>query len=599
MSSKKPSTLKRILSFFKDRKKTVVFLFVLIGVSQTASITVPFISKVLIDALTAFIKNGGALPWHALIYCALGILAATVTSSVLQSIYNYYLFEMVTKVEDKIRSQAFEKYLQLHSLYHHGASSGQIIGRIERGGVSLYTTINDIFGQNIIPPLIIFVGSFTALLYENIWIALAILIPFPIYLLATRSIANKIYLIEQRSNDAFEGVSKEMYDVAGNVLTVKKFSQEKEETNHNLKLMADAREIQYSAERLWGQVESIQTAIAAVGRVAVLGLSAWFVLNGTATIGEFVLYVTLQNMAYQPLSDLSSLFTRIRRNFTRIERLFTILDEPLHVVDAVGATELRPLQKQIEFKDVSFSYHNDNQWALKNIKVVIPDGSTCALVGRSGSGKTTFINLLLRSYDPQKGGILIDGVDIRTVTQVSLRTQIAVVPQEVDLFSRTVSENIAYGQEGVTEERIEKATETALAHDFILKLDKGYKTVVGERGIKLSGGERQRIGIARAVLRDPKILILDEATSHLDTQSEQLITRATDALVQHRTSLIIAHRLSTVIHADQILVFNDGSIEASGTHAELLRTSPTYARLHSLQFADDEDTAEPEDVGEF
>ncbi len=598
MPHQKPSTLKRILSFFEDRKRAVAFLFVLIGISQAASITVPFISKVLIDALTKFIKDGGTLPWHVLTYTALGILIATLISSILQSIYNYYLFEMVTKVEDKIRNQAFEKYLQLHSLYHHGASSGQIIGRIERGGVSLYTTINDIFGQNILPPLIIFVGSFTALLYENIWIALAVLIPFPIYLLATRSIANKIYLIEQKSNDAFEGVSKEMYDVAGNVLTVKKFSQEETETVHNLKLMADAREIQYSAERLWGQVESIQTGIAAVGRVAVLGLSAWFVLNGTATIGEFVLYVTLQNMAYQPLSDLSSLFTRIRRNFTRIERLFTILDEPLHVVDAPQAAELRPLEKIIEFKDVSFSYHRDNQWALKNINVTIPAGTTCALVGRSGSGKTTFINLLLRSYDPQEGAILIDGVDIRTVTQASLRAQIAVVPQEVDLFSRTVAENISYGRDAVSQQRVEKAAETALAHDFILKLEKGYNTVVGERGIKLSGGERQRIGIARAVLRDPKILILDEATSHLDTQSEQLITRATNALIKNRTSLIIAHRLSTVIHADRILVFSNGRIEATGTHAELLHSSPTYARLHSLQFAD-EDAVELEDAGQY
>ena len=598
MPDKKTSTLKRILSFFKDRKKTVVFLLVLIGFSQSANITVPFISKILIDALTKFIKDGGVLPWHVLVYCALGILAATLISSILQSVYNYFLFEMVTKVEDRVRSQAFEKYLGLHSLYHHGASSGQIIGRIERGGVSLYTTINDIIGQNIIPPLIVFVGSFTALLYQNIWIAFAVLIPFPIYLLATRTIANKIYLIEQRSNDAFEGVSKEMYDVAGNVLTVKKFSQEETETEHNAKLMADAREIQYSAERLWGQVESIQTAIAAVGRVAVLALSAWFVLNGTATIGEFVLYVTLQNMAYQPLSDLSSLFTRIRRNLTRIERLFTILDEPLHVTDALDASELRPLQNRIEFKDVSFSYHSDGQWALKDINVAIPAGTTCALVGRSGSGKTTFINLLLRSYDPQKGAILIDGVDIRTVTQESLRNQIAVVPQEVDLFSRTVTQNIAYGQSGVSQERVEKAAETALAHDFILKLEKGYNTVVGERGIKLSGGERQRVGIARAVLRDPKILILDEATSHLDTQSEQLITRATDALVQHRTSLIIAHRLSTVIHADKILVFSSGAIEAVGTHAELMNTSPTYARLHSLQF-EDEDAIEPEGAEEF
>ncbi len=564
----------------------------IITVSQVISIIVPFISKTLIDVLTAYIKVSGTAgvtpPWSVLLYCTLGILIATLISSGLQSVYQYYLFEMTTKVEDEVRGLAFEKYLKLQSLFHHGSSSGQIIGRIERGGVSFYTTINDIIGQNLIPPLIIFIGSFAALLYENPWIALAVLVPFPIYLLATRRVANKIYTIEQKANDAFENVSKEMYDVAGNVLTVKKFSQEDAEKHNQDKLMHGAREIQYGGERLWGQIENIQTAIATLGRVAVLALSAWFVLNGSATIGQFVLFVTLQNMAYQPLTQLSSLFTRIRRNTTRIDRLFAILDEPLHVVDASNAIELPLLGKQIEFKDVSFSYRNDGQHALKDLNVIIPAGTTCALVGRSGSGKTTFINLLLRSYDPQQGVVMIDGVDIRTVTQSSLRAQIAVVPQEVDLFSRTVIDNIAYGRKNVTELQIENAAHTALAHDFILKLEDGYKTVVGERGIKLSGGERQRIGIARAVLRDPRILILDEATSHLDTESEQLITKATDALVKNRTSLIIAHRLSTVIHADKIIVFNSGTIEATGTHAELLRSSPTYAKLHSLQFAEEE-----------
>ena len=248
--------------------------------------------------------------------------------------------------------------------------------------------------------------------------------------------------------------------------------------------MYKAREIQYGAERLWQVIENTQTAIAAAGRMAVLLLSAWFVLNGTATIGEFVLYITLQNMAYQPLSQLSVIFPKLRRQATRAGRLFSILDEPNAIKDKLNAIELAPLQKQIEFKNVSFGYHNDKRWALKDINLIFPAGKTIALVGRSGSGKTTFINLLLRSFDPQKGKITIDGNDIRDVTQESLRRQIAVVPQEVDLFSRTIIENIAYGKSGVNKEQVENAAKTALAHDFILKLDKGYKTVVGERGYK-------------------------------------------------------------------------------------------------------------------
>ena len=592
MKNKKPLTLRRIASFFIKSKKKIFLLFVLIAASQAASIAVPFISKILIDSLTNFIRNGGVFPINVLLYTSLGILVVTLFSNVLQSNYNYNLFQIATKIEDEVKNKAFGKYMLLHSLFHHGASSGQIIGRIDRGATSIFNILYDIIGQNFVPPIVIFIGAFIALLYSNIWIALAVLIPFPIYILATRSIANKIYLIEQEANDAFEVVSKEMYDVAGNILTVKKFSQETVETQNNKKLLSAARQVQYSAERLWQRVDNIQSIITTTGRVAILALSAFFVLKGTATIGQFVLYVTLQNMAYQPLSNIGTLFTRLRRNMTRVDRLFAVLDEPLHVTDIENASVLLPLQKQIEFKNVSFSYHNDQQYALRDVNVTIPARSTCALVGRSGSGKTTFVNLLLRSYDPQKGQILIDGHDIKMVTQASLREQIAVVPQEVDLFSRTVLENIAYGRTTTPKKQIENAASTALAHDFILKLEKGYETVVGERGIKLSGGERQRIGIARAVLRDPKILILDEATSHLDTESEQIITKATDALVKDRTSIIIAHRLSTVINADKILVFNDGMIEAIGNHAELLKNSATYARLHSLQFMEDEEEEE-------
>lgn len=586
METKKLGAVQRLLNILKGHKKEVVFLLVVMIIVQGSNISIPFIFKVLIDTMTGFLQTGGLLPWAVLIYSALGILVASIIGSALQATYNYNLFKLVTTVEDKLRNAAFEKYLKLQALFHHGSSSGQIIGRIDRGGTAVYAILNDIFGQNLLPPLLVFLGTFFALVYQNAWVALAILLPFPIYLFVTRRMSNRIYEIEQQANDAFEEVSKESYDVAGNVLTVKKFSQEKPETDNQRRLLRKARDIQYSAERLWGKIENIQTAISTIGRVAVVILSSWFVLKGVATIGDFVLYITLQNMAYQPLSQLSVVFPRLRRNTARLERLFAVLDEKVKVLDKAGAVDLPLLTRSIEFKNVSFSYHSKGDWALRHINLSIPAGITVALVGRSGSGKTTFINMLLRSFDPQEGEILFDGVDIREVTQTSLRRQIAVVPQEVDLFSRTIAENIAYGQPEVKLSQIENAAKIALAHDFISRLEKGYQTTVGERGIKLSGGERQRVGIARAVLRDPKILILDEATSHLDSESEKLIAKATDALIKNRTSFIIAHRLSTVLHADLILVFKDNQIEASGTHEELLKRSPTYERLYSLQFED-------------
>jgi ABC-type multidrug transport system fused ATPase/permease subunit len=318
-------------------------------------------------------------------------------------------------------------------------------------------------------------------------------------------------------------------------------------------------------------------------------VSGLFVLRGASTIGEFVLYIALHGLAYQPLRQISIVFPRLRRNTARVERLFQVQDQPILVVDKPEAEILPAHSRAIEFDNVSFRYalrEHGSEWALHNMNVVIEAGKTVALIGRSGSGKTTFINLLLRSFDPDTGAIRIDGYNLRDVTRESLLCQIAVVPQEVDLFSRTIFQNIAYGKPNAAKEEVVLAAQTALAHDFIMATEQGYDTVVGERGIKLSGGERQRIGIARAVLRDPKILILDEATSHLDTESERLIAQATDALIKNRTTIIIAHRLSTILHADMILVFDGGRLEAAGRHEELLAASPTYKRLYEFQFSE-------------
>ena len=574
----------RILKLVKTEKKAVIFLLVLIILAAAFDIVVPFISQRLIDTLIDFFKQGGSPPLKVLIFSALGILAATLANRIVQSIYNFNLFKKITAIEDRIKHQAFEKYLKLHALFHHNSSGGQIIGRIERGVSAVYIIIHDIFGHNLVPPLIIYTGILAALAFKNIWVALAVLLPLPIYIFSVRRISGKIYEIEKRANEEFETVAKEAYDVAGNVLTVKKFSQETPETQNQARLQTQARQTQYAAEKLWVVIENIQTLIATLGRISVIILGGFLVLNQKSTVGEFVLYVTLQNMAFNPLWQLSHVLPRLRRNISRAERLFHILDEPIKITDRIGAKVLPTHQQSIEFKNVWFRYSENRAWAIKNLNVIIPAGSTVALVGRSGSGKTTLINLLLRSYDPSEGAVLIDGTDIREVTQEGLRNQMAVVPQEVDLFSRTIGENIAYGQPEATAEQISAAAETALAHDFIVKTENGYGTLVGERGIKLSGGERQRIGIARAILRDPRILIMDEATSHLDTESERLIQQATQNLIRGRTSIIIAHRLSTILNADMILVFHHGELEAAGTHQELLTQSPTYQRLYSLQF---------------
>ncbi len=570
----------RIVGLFSTRKGTVAFLVALVSLAAALDITAPFVTQRLIDTLVNAFKSSAAPSPRILLTSALLILAATVLARALRSLYNYHLFRTVTRIEDEIRYRAFENYLCLDAQFHHAASSGQIIGRIDSGCGAVFAVLFDILGQNLAPPLIVFGGVLVSLLYKNAWIALAICLPVPIYLIVVRRLTLRIYELEQRGCEQFEEVAKERYDVAGNVITVKKFSQERAEIRRQFGLQCKARDTQYRGERLWSLVENSQSLIATAGSVSVILLSGWLVLSGRSTVGEFVLYLTLSGMAYQPISQLSTILPRLRRNMARIERLFGVLDQRPGVTDLPRAPALAPVRHGIEFRDVWFRYGDSPRWTLRSVNLAIPAGATVALVGRSGSGKTTFVNLLLRLFDPQRGRILIDGVDIREVTQESLRAQIAVVPQEVDLFSRTVAENIAYGRPEASPREIAEAARLALAHDFICRTEKGYDSLVGERGLKLSGGERQRIGIARAVLRNPRVLILDEATSHLDSQSEHLIQRATERVVKGRTSFLIAHRLSTVRHADIIVVFRRGGIEAIGTHEELLESSPTYQKLY-------------------
>ncbi len=581
--NKKEGAVRRTLGLALASKRKIWFLLVLAVGATGLDIFVPFMSKYIVDGMINFF-NGGGTPIEIMIYASIGIFFATVAGRMAKSAYDYHLFKLSIFTEDKVRVEATEKHLRLHALFHHNSSSGQIVGRIERGAMALFIIINDIFGQYLVPPLILFTISFIVLFLQNPWIALTVALPFPLYLLSIRGLSQRIYEIEKRVNEDMEEVSKEAYDIASNVLTVKKFSQEEQEASNQKRLLAKARETQYEAERLWAVMDNIQAGISTLGRIAVIFLAGFLVIKSQATVGDFVLFISLQNMVYAPLWQLSIVFPRLRRNITRVERLYGVLDEPIHINDKPGAIAMPTMREKIEFRDVWFRYAEKRNWAMKNINLVIPAKSTVALVGRSGSGKTTFINLLLRSFDPTRGSIRIDGFDLRDVTQESLRAQIAVVPQEVDLFSRTIAENIAYGRPNTPKEEIARAARIALAHDFIMRAEHGYETIVGERGLKLSGGERQRVGIARAVLRDPSILILDEATSNLDTENERLIQQATKALIKDRTTIIIAHRLSTILNADRILVFEDGEIEAMGTHSELLEKSPTYQRLYHLQF---------------
>ncbi len=576
----------KIIALLKGYGAALAGLAALITVAAGLDIAVPFLTRELIDQIIKSLQFNAAGSFRILTLASIGIFAATAITRLLRSFYNYRLFRTAAECEDRVKNAAFGNFLRLDTEFHSSVNTGEVVGALDRGGTAIFVVLYEILGQNLIPPLIVVIGVLVSLLLKNPWIALMVFLPLPAYVLTVGRLGRSMHEIEQQISRAFETVTKESYDIASNARSVKKFSREKQETMLQGDLMSSARGKQYRGERLWALIENAQSFIATAGRVGVIGLGGYFVLTRRCSVGDYVLFIAMQDMVYGPISQLSVILPKLRRNLSRAERLFEILEENRKICDSPQARELTGAAHSVTFDNVSFQYAGAERYALEHISFEVPAGSVVALIGPSGSGKSTLMNLLQRLYDPQQGRILIDGTDIREFSQTSLREHIAVVPQEVDLFSRTILENVAYGRDSVTPSEVEGATRVAQAHDFIECCEQGYDTQVGERGLKLSGGERQRIGIARAVVHDPKLLILDEATSHLDNESERLIQLAFEKLIPGRTCFVIAHRLSTVRKADVVAVFANGHIEAVGTHEDLWATSPTYRKLHAPHLAE-------------
>jgi subfamily B ATP-binding cassette protein MsbA len=320
------------------------------------------------------------------------------------------------------------------------------------------------------------------------------------------------------------------------------------------------------------------------------GLVIWYggseVIAGNRTPGEFFSFMTALVLLYDPFKSISQANNTIQQAMAGAERVFEILDSPELLEESGGSVAYSPPFSSLSFENVQFAYPGTREPALKGINLDIRVGERVALVGQSGSGKTTLAHLIPRFHDCQEGVIRLNGRPVGDYTLSSLRTNIGIVSQDPFLFNLSVRDNIAYGQSDRDQEAVERAAKAAYAHEFILELPQGYDTIVGEKGVKLSGGQKQRLTIARAIMKNPSLLILDEATSALDTESERIVQHALENLMQGRTSIIIAHRLSTVISADRIVVMNRGEILNVGSHQELLETCPTYQKLHRLQFSE-------------
>ena len=398
--------------------------------------------------------------------------------------------------------------------------------------------------------------------------------------------------LRKLARESFEG-NKYLTDTAQEALAnqniVKAYRGEAREQNRFTAVAQRVRRANLRSASIAGMSPPIIELIGVLFVAVLLFFGEREIRLGRMDLAQFVLFIILLFRSYDPMRKLSRLQNSMSQALAAARHVWEVLDEHAEIPEVTGAINLAPLRQQIEFREVHFGYANEARPVLRGVSLTVPAGRMVALVGESGGGKSTLTKLLPRFHDPTSGAVLWDEVDLREVSVASLRRQLALVTQETVLFNDTVRYNISYGRPDATDEQIEDAARTALAHDFIVELPNGYDTVIGERGIFLSGGQRQRLAIARAVLIDAPVLVLDEATSALDAESEQLVQRAIANLIRDRTTIVIAHRLSTVRRADLIVVMERGQIIEQGTHAELLARGGQYQRLYELQFADEEE----------
>ena len=488
-----------------------------------------------------------------------------------------------------VRRVALQTFQHLHRLslrFHLDRHTGGLSRAIERGTVGIEQVLR-LAVFNVIPTLLEVVLVVGILWYVFDWrFALVTLVAVALYLFFTLIFSNVRVRIRRRMNATDSEAQSKAVDSLLNYETVKYFGNEPHEARR-----FDEAWAQYERAAVKNQVTLNilnlgQAVIIAIGLSVVMLMAAQGVAEGTMSVGRFVLVNTYLMQLYQPLNMLGFVYREIKQGLTDMEQLFRLLSLNQEVADKPGAPALAASaggrRGEVVFDNVHFGYQPERE-ILKGVSFRVPAGGSLAIVGSTGAGKSTINRLLFRFYDTTGGRILIDGQDIRDITQDSLRAAIGVVPQDTVLFNDTIRYNIAYGRTGATQEQIEHAARLAQVHDFVLRMPDGYDTRVGERGLKLSGGEKQRVAIARTILKDPPILVLDEATSALDTGTEQDIQAALRAVASHRTTLTIAHRLSTVVDADEIIVLDEGVVVERGNHAELVAHGGSYARMWAMQ----------------
>ncbi|MBZ9887170.1 ABC transporter ATP-binding protein/permease [Mesorhizobium sp. BR1-1-3] len=567
-----------------DLRARVTWATLLLVVAKLTLVAGPYFFKWATDALAGDAKSAPPLP--SFLLAPVMLVVAYNVVRLVQLGFNQLRDALFARVgQYAVRQLAFRTFVHMHQLslrFHLERRTGGLSRIIERGTKGIETIVRFIM-LNTAPTILEFALTTGIFAYTYGWkYVVVVAVTVWVYVWFTVRASDWRISIRRDMNDSDTDANTKAIDSLLNYETVKYFNNEGMEAERFDRSMA---RYEVAATRIWtslGWLNFGQGIIFGLGTVIVMCMSALEVQAGTQTVGDFVFINAMLMQLSVPLNFIGFIYREIRQGLTDIEQMFDLLDVPQEIVDKPDARPLAVSAGKVEFRDVHFSY-DPNRKILKGISFEVPAGKTVAIVGPSGAGKSTISRLLFRFYDVQGGQVLIDGQDIRDVTQESLRGAIGMVPQDTVLFNDTIAYNIRYGRIGASEEDMRKAAELAQIGPFIERLPDGYKSMVGERGLKLSGGEKQRVAIARTILKAPPILMLDEATSALDSHTEQEIQAALDLVSRGRTTIVIAHRLSTVITADEIIVLQDGQIAERGTHAELMRKYGLYASMWDRQ----------------
>ena len=575
-------TLKRLLAYLRKYWFFLMLALLALMVNRVLIMAVPELTQRIID----FAIPEGRRGWLAIL--ALSIVGVTIFRGVFHFAQEYTLQYAAQRAIYDIRNAMYDHLQRMPFSFYDKSQTGQLIARTTGDIDSLRRFFS--FGMlNFVSSIFIFIAVLVICLMKNWQLALLSLLIMPPLVYAGTRFGQKVRPRFKEMRQQFADVTATVQENITGAQVVRTFAQEDHEIGKFKKRIDGLLQLNLRIARLWAIFFPLNEFFSIFGIILILWFGGWQIMKGQLTLGEFVAFNMYLMMLMMPVIMLGFIINVSQEAIASGQRIFEILDMESEVEESPDAKLLPPIEGNVRFEDVSFGYETGDGLVLKDFSLDVKPGDTIALLGATGSGKSTVINLVPRFYDPTSGRIKIDGFDIRDITLESLRKQISIVLQETFLFAASIRDNISYGKTDATMEEIIAAAKAANIHDFIVSLPKGYDTEVGERGVTLSGGEKQRVAIARALLMDPRILILDDSTSSVDTETENLIQNALVTLMKARTTFVIAQRLSTVKRADKIVVLEAGEVAEEGTHDELLEKGGIYADIYNTQFKQQEE----------